>query len=1282
MKKKTRGILALLLACTMGAAVFAACGGETETPPEGNGSETPVDPFIGKTVELTALQESITIKDYEVSSYDFTSLFSLIVEGEETKVESSYIDASRVFAQRGSYTVVCSAGGKTATVSVIVNSSVCNITLSKEEVTVRQALWNSYDYLSLFSATLDGKPLELTEEMAVSDVRQEVGTYSYTVTFFKTSKTLTVHITDAQDIEIIPSCNEPKIEVSAIKDYDFKNLFSLYVNGEAVRVTDDMLTVPSLNGVKAGDSIEVTLTHTAAPTTAHKTLSVKVVPDEEVIVNAKNIVTYPNSGYIDLVSLFEVTKGGKPVQVTGAMIEGEIDYTKAGTNNVVLSYGNAEYTATVTVKDGVVINAAEEVIIKRGTSKNTYIFANDFAVVINGIRFYDIAESYFTGIDEADFDTEGEYSVKLTIPYNYKPMQWGQVNFENTEKEITYIVRAENYTVSVKQDLFEVPAGAPFDYVSNVELMADGQRRTLTTDRDSVGVLSRYAELVSEFDPAEMGVQEVRVNVYAYGLDNDPIPVTYRAVVQSDIKITAMDAAVFAGVTLYTKDLFTITAGGTNVEVTYDMLSGKVDTFTSGIYTVTVDYRGIVKEAKVTVLDNALKGTFRTLLTTIPDEDDDEDVDGDVGWGSGSEYYSVQAYAESAASTRLSNLIIDEDGSMRIGDSKLIVLGSIDENTMRVGLGSDHNVFTLYYHDGIVVLDPENSLKMTFTNYRRPMIYFNSDVWSIRDYVQINSLSGHILRYDYAGYTIDTFRLVSKDETRELWYGLKTQLVYHMNSDTEYRVSWGEVEYAQGFVPEEGISSYAVFDGDTYSFSMQSAGAGKVSKNTAKEYAGMSFSGTVNGQKVRLTADSGEGFTITWEDSSTTVVSSYNMSSLKNGGSDYQNGTVFLYGYPALDKHNFTEPFSYKFKVDKETKTFEYLERDIYWGVYEADNSYIWLDGYGTGSVSFNTSSYSTTQFTYTVKGNEIYISYLDILPTFEYGAGATFYINPLLNVLTLKQNDKGTFKDTVWKNGNITDGAVIDISSYFMAADSTQNAKANFLKLITIRTKDGEVTDKNDYVDTQFINFGKSGFYYFTVTVEVGGKPVTCNYAVQILGAAYTGNPLLGTYESVLSGGYKISVNEYGMASITLGEVVYSGLATLAEDGFTVRARSGNDSVTAVATVIENGILNVRISGSANLNDYFTVTGATMKVAGCKILENLDLLRVITVGEKRLFIWANAVTSMGTIVGGEIVEGSLNSSECVIRLTDEEGETLRYVQVKNWGDLESGLTVLTGYNG
>ncbi|MDE7373316.1 MAG: hypothetical protein K2N18_04555, partial [Clostridia bacterium] len=381
-----------------------------------------------------------------------------------------------------------------------------------------------------------------------------------------------------------------------------------------------------------------------------------------------------------------------------------------------------------------------------------------------------------------------------------------------------------------------------------------------------------------------------------------------------------------------------------------------------------------------------------------------------------------------------------------------------------------------------------------------------------------------------------------------------------------------------------------------------------VNKNTVKEYAGMSFTGKVNGQNVRLTADNSEGFTITWANGSTTAIPSYSMSALKNGGSDYRNGTVFLYGYPALDKYNFVEPFSYKFKVDKASKTFEYLERDIYWGVYEAKDSYIWLDGYGTGSISFNTSSYSTTQFTYTVKGNEISISYLDVLPAFEYGTGATFYINPLLNVLTLKQNDKGTFKDNLWTNGNITDGAVIEISSFFMAADSSQNARENFLKLITIRTKDGEVSNKSELVDTKYINFGKSGFYHFTVTVEVGGSPVVCNYAMQILGAEYTGNALLGTYDSVLSNGYRITLNEYGMASITLGEVVYGGLVTLNADGFIIRARSGNDSVTAIATVLESGILSDRISGSANLYDYFTVAGATKRIAGRTLLNNLDI--------------------------------------------------------------------------
>ena len=55
---------------------------------------------------------------------------------------------------------------------------------------------------------------------------------------------------------------------------------------------------------------------------------------------------------------------------------------------------------------------------------------------------------------------------------------------------------------------------------------------------------------------------------------------------------------------------------------------------------------------------------------------------------------------------------------------------------------------------------------------------------------------------------------------------------------------------------------------------------------------------------------------------------------------------------------------------------------------------------------------------------------------------------------------------------------------------------------LIEILTKDGEITDngvKTKMIDISDINFAERGFYHFSITINVYGKDVVLNYAIQI---------------------------------------------------------------------------------------------------------------------------------------------------------------------------------------
>ena len=102
--------------------------------------------------------------------------------------------------------------------------------------------------------------------------------------------------------------------------------------------------------------------------------------------------------------------------------------------------------------------------------------------------------------------------------------------------------------------------------------------------------------------------------------------------------------------------------------------------------------------------------------------------------------------------------------------SEATVIGGIDARTLIVRLGSYD--YTLYYRDGIVVLDVDNSVKLGFSDYKRPLVYFHEDVWTIEDSVVINYSSDYVLQNSFPTYSIDTFRIKSKTDGETKWYGL------------------------------------------------------------------------------------------------------------------------------------------------------------------------------------------------------------------------------------------------------------------------------------------------------------------------------------------------------------------------------------------------------------------------------------------------------------------------------------------------------------------------------
>ena len=90
----------------------------------------------------------------------------------------------------------------------------------------------------------------------------------------------------------------------------------------------------------------------------------------------------------------------------------------------------------------------DTITILKGTNKGNYNFIEDFKVIINGIRFRNISDTYLN-LSTVDFNTVGNYTVTLKIPYNEKNIGLSGVKFTYYEKTITYVVVPNNYKVDV-----------------------------------------------------------------------------------------------------------------------------------------------------------------------------------------------------------------------------------------------------------------------------------------------------------------------------------------------------------------------------------------------------------------------------------------------------------------------------------------------------------------------------------------------------------------------------------------------------------------------------------------------------------------------------------------------------------------------------------------------------------------------------------------------------------------------------------------------------------------
>ncbi len=1244
--------------------VFSACnlggGGESSGSDKPDSSFTEVD-----TVEVSCILNDIEVEDIYLESYDFTKCFEITVNGELQEVKEEYLDLSALKPQAGTYTIYCSFEGRDdarAQAEVRVISNEYLLELSKEEITVNKSYALTFDYLALFTAYKNGEQIAIEEDMIQTDITDAIGSYYFTVNFYNQTKTLRVIVNNEHEVTVHVSYPSCEIALSNLSTFDLTSLFSLFVDGVAQKVTLDMIDASSLQGAKVGDECEIYFYFQKDDTIVNKSAKITVAKDEEIIINAKNVQTYPNSGAIELTSLFSITKGDEIIEVTTDMIEGSIDYSVAGINEIVLTYNGMRATATVEVVIGVVINyrEADVVVIKKGTLQSTYAFEKDFIVNVNGIRFSSIAE--YIDTSSVDFSTVGSYIATLTIPYNENKFGLSGVKFDYYEKNITYLVVENDYKLSLKEELVTLPKGTEsYNPFKNVSLSINGINQTLTSVPEYADRISCYAKVVSEpIDFSSTLAQEVVVEVYVNGVSAAPVIVSFEVVIESDVVISATDKVIFSGETLMATDLFQISKGGNAIEVEFEMITGKIDSFTPGVYYVTVNFEGVSKTAKTVVLNNEMKGTYRTNMYAISETNNDYD----------------EEYGDSAPSKkRVGPMSITEDGKIVLKGLEAELVDAVDQNTLVIKYRTD--LHTLYYDNGIIVIIPENAIKLSYHEEKRPYIYFDTEVWSITKKVILNSSDSYVLDSSNVCYSFDIFTLKNNLTGKTKVYALKTHLASRSNSDTIYLHSWGEGTFADGFVASAGTTSNFVYDGEIYNFTMEDGETGRIplKDDGEKPFKGMVFKGTVDGKSATLAADSYQAFTFTVDGNKIFYANSYDVNMMDNGGVNSLTNEIFLY---CGDKSEGIY-YSYKFIVDPTQKTFVLVEKDNLFGYYETDNGYIFLDGYGSGFINFDSQSYYETDFTYSKLNNIITLKYKNLSPEFNYGSESKFILDAFGNMLTV-HSGLGLSIGAVYENIVIQSGIIVKVNVETIGAAADSVAKAELYRAIEITDKNGVVPieSRKDYIVTNTISFGTPGFYSFAITADVFGKDVTAYYAIQVLKSLYSGNPIVNSYGAgVIYPENGLTIDEYGRVMLLVGNDLYKGSLKLDDEGkFTSELFGEKGVVNIDGKLIAKGLVQIRASGAVGYLDYYTV-GKNYLIG-----KDTTVLRAFDLSGQKIYLLATSETSAtAEVVNVECINGQdVLSIGAILKITHLKG--ISYVKTVSWGDVKNGLLLSDKYIG
>lgn len=1254
-----------------------------------------------RNVFVQANKTKVTIKDVEVKTYDYTCLFTLTINGNITEVKKEYIDASNVLPAPDTYTVTCEYGGSSAKVWVEVTETPFVASALEDEVNVYVGAVNEFEPKALFAITLGGEEVEVTDDMITGEVKPEVGDYEIKLSIGSRKASVIVHVVNEHVIKIGSAYSEIDIAPEDVSSYDFINDFYIYEDGKSVEVNSENVTLDTsaLTGAAIGDKCEISVSYVPADGKggATKTVIVNVTAVGSIAIKVLNAEVF-ESDTLDLTSLFEITDNGEEIEVTDDMISGFVDFGNSDECKITLTYKNIRRTATVKKIKGISIRyaAGEIVSVKKGENKGAYDFAGDFEVYIDGIRFYGIAGWIDT--NNVNFDAIGVYDAILTVKYNDASI-FGKPQFAATKtKTIKYNVVPSVYDLKLTEKTVELEAGsADYDVLSNIELSVNGYRQSFTANRGEVNMVTTYYEIVSAPDLTVTGSHKVTINLYVYGLGYDPVTAEYTIIVKNGIKIYSEDKAVFTGETLYVPDLFRIYENGKAVNVTPDMISGRVNPFVAGSYALTVEYKGVTRSATVSVIPSEYVGDYQTADKTIA-KDSVEGEDGDI------------------AEDEKPSVAI---GDMEIGrDMSIFVHGVKAENVTLSDYGFDfmlcNNAHEAHFENGVCVIIPLNELKLSYYDDNRPLVYFKRGAWAIADSVSVHySKEGKsVYSLTYSGYSIFLYK-VRNLETNELkWFAIKVTLEAKTSSDTMYSVAYGFVNLPSDFSSKTiGAAGDFELNGSRYVFTISERGTGKINKtDTTAPFANKSFTGMFGGKAATLSLGNEHQPTLT-----VGGIKKFSMNTSefhpKYNYYSTDEGYYILYGYEVVtlnkrdnskrisyttdlftaekdtdDEQITVTPFSYKFLFDVDNGTFTLAERDEYFGLYKnGEGRFVFLDGYGNGIIDTTKDSIGQYGFTYTAKNSLITVVYDDPSNKLSQKRGV-FSIDAFGNVLYAQSCGKEFEKGDALTNAYITSGAAVTLSRSVFHKGETKDDVINAVKIVT---KDGEysLTAKKQkvtvngkqvaIVDVSKISTGNAGFYLLEINLKLDGASSvsTKRFAVQVLDEVLpAGEGFARNYGYSISGLTSFALNTFGEAEFVVGGVSYTGYATVADGKLYAKltaAYKGTVSITGEINDDEILTLQIVTADGTLLLEHYSV--GTVLYAGNGEL----IIRSFATSKGNVFYISSALSVLGDKVTIKTTDGEDVSAISVGSVVAFTYDGKNYVlRVAALGDEKNGLEI------